>query len=175
MQILQRGECQAADFGGFNGHVDYKSCLYSRSVLKKYKSARVAIDEQKKIKQEVVLHYQRDIEKRELHLKSIENHIKSNMHIFARKKKSGSLSIDQFPDIGTLSLGLPRETLKPDPDYWSKEFPKTVIKFDSEAFKARYDLVSGKITDKSTGEIVDLPNVNISKNSSLIFRSKGDD
>lgn len=143
--------------------------------MKKYKSARVAIEEQKKIKQEVGLYYQRDIDKRSLQLESIETYIKLNMHVFARKKKSGSLSIDQFPDIGTLSLGKPKETLSPDPNYWSKEFPKTVIKFDSDAFKDKYDLVSGKITDRSTGEIVDLPNVNISKKSSLIFRSKGDD
>jgi len=175
MQILQESECPAADFSDGDNKINYKSAIYWRSILKKYKYARKEIEEQKKIKEEVISHYSEDIEKRVQHLNSIENYIKSNIHLFARKTKSGSLSIDHFPDIGTISLAKPKMNLKPDPDYWSKNgFNKTIIKFDVNQFKERYNLIDGKIVDKNTGELVDLPNVKIEKKQVLSFRRGGE-
>jgi len=174
MQVVEEG-ISKTDYGyGDDVQVDHKSAIYWRSMLKKYRDAREAIEEQKKIKQEVIEHYAADIEKRIQHLESIENYIKANIHAFARRTKSGALSIDHFPDIGTLSLAKPKISLKPDPEYWADKFKKTTITFDLQRFKAKYNLIDGKIVDKDTGELVNLPNVAIETKQVLSFRKGGE-
>jgi len=177
MKANENNQESTENFNMFHGleNEDKKSALYWRKVLQKYTNTRKEIAEQKSIKNEVVAHYSTDIKKREEQLVLIENYIKSNMHVFARKTKSGSMSIDHFPDIGKISLAKPKLNLKPDPDYWAENgFGKTVNKFDSIKFKERYNLVDEKIVDKHTGELVELPHVSLEEKQILSFRKVGE-
>ncbi len=145
-----------------------------RELLLSLKDERTQYNEQVEILKNITSAYNKDLDFRNQRISELESIVKNYAPAFGRKTPTGGYRVDQFPDIGVVSLHKERVRIKPNEEYWSQkpEFIRTKQEFDKKAFNDTYTVdLSGMIINKVTGELVEnMEKVEIVKSQTLSIK-----
>ena len=141
-----------------------------RSLLLRRKYLVSEIEEQKKITNDILTDYNNDIKKRAEKLDYIDDVIQNNIQAIGRKTKSGTLKVDHFPDLPTVSYSVTNRVVPGSSWLIKEEFQRHKTEFNRSAFNARYKFKSGHVVDIETGEVAE--DVTVESSPRLTFRDK---
>lgn len=147
-----------------------------RKVLYRHKIELEEIREIEHVRDSIIEKYDSEIKKRRENIEFSRNLIETNIKGTKFRTKTGGYKIDQFPDIGTLSLSKERVNyvVNKEDCFLEKGFSRVIperIEIDKKALNKYLDTchIEGEyLVDKETGEVIE--GVSISKSRTFCFK-----